>query len=161
MSLPTCADYLAGMKTVLLLCALSVCFAAVGQTAPRPALKDNVVLVQTPDSAATALRKLATVFVSQGYTVDKLDTQFMTLALSPKMVPNHYNPSLTVQAHATPGGNSVLKIEGQYKGFAGDVPLGNFAQYSGNNNGCNSACFRELQKAAFAYPAGLVSYSRQ
>ena len=149
------------MKTALLLCALSVSLAAVGQTTPLPAWKDNLVLVQTPDSAATALRKLATVFVGQGYTVEKLDREFLTLALAPKMVPNKYNPSLTVQAHATPGGNSVLKIEGQYKGFAGDIPLGNLAQFTGNNNLCNSACFRELQKAALAYPAGQVSYGRQ
>jgi len=149
------------MKPVLLLCALFVCFAAVGQTAPVPAWKDNVVLVQTPDSAATALRKLATVFVSQGYTVEKLDREFLTLALAPKMVPNKYNPMLTVQAHATAGGNSALKIEGHYKGFSGDVPLDNFAQFTGNNNLCNSACFRELQKAALAYPAGQVSYGRQ
>jgi hypothetical protein len=149
------------MKTLLAFCVAFLSLGAVrGQT--LPVAKANVVLIQTPDSAATALRKLAAVFVAQGYTVERLDTQFFTLVLAPKMLTVRYNPTLTARAHATAGANSTLSISGDYKGFVmGDVPLFGFAQFYGSAGTCNKTCFAQLQQAAVAYPGGRVTYAKQ
>lgn len=145
-----------------LIAALLICFAFVahGQAA-KPMLKANTVVIQTPDSAAVALRKLAQAFVAQGYTVDKLDTQFLTLLLAPKILAVKYSPAFTVRASATAGSKSTLRLTGEYKATAGDVPLMNIAQYEGTEWGLNSRCFRAMEKVALTYPAGQIGYAKQ
>lgn len=152
------------MRNLLLACLLSplgfLTAHAQGAT-PTPKAKDNLVLIQTPDSAATALKKLALAFVAQGYTVDKLDREFLTLTLAPKVLAIKHSPALTVHAQASKGTNSSLRLSGTYKGFIGSLPIEDIAKYEGVNWGLNSRTFHELQKAALAYPAGQVSYAKQ
>ena len=124
-------------------------------------LEDNVVLVQTPDSAATALRKLATVFVSQGYTVEKLDREFLTLTLAPKTLNGAFSPILLARASATPGPNSALRLMGDFKAVVLGHNVNDAAKVYGTEKGISINSFRAIEKAALAYPAGQVSYGRQ
>lgn len=128
-------------------------------SAPKP--KDNVVLIQTPDSAATALRNLAIVFVAQGYTINKLDKEFLTLLMEPKTLAHSYNPVLTIRAAASQQTASLLRLSGAYKASAGSIQVASPAEYMGSETGTNKTAFRELQKAALAYPGGQVSYAKE
>jgi hypothetical protein len=132
---------------------------AFGQ-AIKPTPKANAVVIQTPDSAAVALRHLAQAFVAQGYAVDKLDTQFLTLTLAPKTLSGNYSPVITIRANASQGVNSTVRIMGDYRANAGAIQVAGRAQYVGSTTGTNKIAFSELQKAAFAYPSGKVSYAK-
>jgi hypothetical protein len=153
------------MKT--LFCAALLAFAvpalAHAQGTPaKPKPKDNVVLVQTPDSAATALKRLARALVSKGYTVDKLDGEFFTLLTAPKAMPQQYNPVFVVRAIASPGINSTIKLTGEYSVNYGATHFTTKTEYAGSETGNNKTAFRELQQAAaVAYPQGQVSYTKE
>jgi hypothetical protein len=150
------------MNALLLGCLCLGSFLPVHAQDARPPVKSSIVVVQTPDSAAVALRKVATALVAQGYTVDKLDTQFCTLLMAPKAMAQQYNPVLTVRAAASPGTNSVIKISGDYKVDYGNTHFTTRAEYAGSETGNNKTAFRELQKAAVAaYPSGQLSYIKQ
>ena len=146
------------MKTFLLCVLLACGLQAAAQVSP--ALKSTVVAVQTPDSAVAALQKFGALLVQRGYTVDKFDKQFLTLTTTPKLVAQRDNPTLSVRVVATPGANSTLRVNGEYKATILNVPLTEPAQYTGKNGSCSTACFKELQGAALAYPAGKVSYTK-
>jgi hypothetical protein len=148
------------MKSLLLSVCLLLSLGASAQSA-KPASKDNTVLIQTPDSASTALRKLAAAFTQRGYTVSKLDTEFLTLTLEPKLVAHKTSPTLAVRAIASPGAFATLRMAGEYQVVIFNQPLREAVYFSGNNNSCNAACFRELQRAAAAYPQGKVTYAKR
>ena len=148
------------MKTLFCLCLFFCTFRVAGQTA-KPPHQATVVVVQTPDSAAVALRKLATIFVAQGYTVERLDNTFFTLTLAPKLVKNIYQPMLSVKAVASAGGSSTVRVSGVWQALVLGAPLTKAASYEGSASGTNRSTFAELQQAANAYPAGVVSYSKQ
>ena len=148
------------MKKLLLL-ALLASFTAHAQTGP-PSPNDNLVLVQTPDSAVAALKKLAVAFVAQGYKVAKLDTQFLTLTLKPKILRSSSDdPLLLVKASAAPGANSTLTITAEYQILDTSPRLNGYAEIRGNERGAPLSSFRALQKVALTYPAGQVSYGKQ
>lgn len=133
-----------------------------GQSPITPLHKANTIIIQTPDSATMALRKLATAFVAQGYTVDKLDAQFYTLLMAPKAMDNTYHPVLTIRATAQPGGNSLVKLMADYKVDYGNTHFSAKAEYAGSESGNNKTAFREMQQAArAAYPNGQISYGKQ
>jgi hypothetical protein len=149
------------MKTFLVFCLLACGLRAAGQVSPTPPKRANAVLVQTPDSAAVALRRFATALVSQGYVIEKLDAQFLTLITAPRVIEGQCMQRLIVRAVAAAGPNSGLCISGDYTATILGQPYSGIAQYSGENKGCNTSSFRALERAARAYPAGRVSYAKQ
>ncbi|MGI4871484.1 MAG: hypothetical protein ACRYFX_09935 [Janthinobacterium lividum] len=150
------------MKSLLLTAlVLLPAFAYAQATHPKPQPKDDLILIQTQDSSATALKKLAQVFVSQGYTVEKLDREFLTLTLAPKTLAVRNSPALTARATATAGASSTLRLTGEYKAFIGSIPANDVAQLGGSENGLYSRTFRALEAAALTYPGGQVSYGKQ
>lgn len=151
------------MKALLLTLALSAQFLTAHGQAPqaKPKAKDSLVLIQTTDSAVVALKKVATIFVTQGYTVEKLDTQFLTLTLAPKTLTIKNNPMLSVRASASKGANSILTLTGEYKAMLGEVALNGLAKFEGVEWGLNSKCFRAIESIALTYPSGQVLYGKQ
>ncbi|MGI4871502.1 MAG: hypothetical protein ACRYFX_10025 [Janthinobacterium lividum] len=149
------------MKKLLVALLLTPIFAHAQATHATPQKSDNLILIQTPDSSATALKKLAQVFVSQGYTTEKLDREFLTLTLAPKTLAVKNSPALMARATATAGASSTLRLTGEYKAFIGSIPANDVARYEGVEWGLNSRTFRALEAAALTYPGGQVSYGKQ
>lgn len=136
--------------------------AALAQTpSVTPQRKDNVILVQTADSAVTALKKLGQAFAAQGYTIDKLDKEFLTLTVSPKAVSGKANIMLSARANATQGANSVLHVTGDFTGSVAGRPTGGSAYYLPSAFQVQSAAFHALQKVIITYPSGQLSYTKQ
>lgn len=155
----------AGMKSTIY-CLIAFFFinsaAALAQApSATPQRKDNVILVQTADSAVAALKKLGQTFVAQGYTIDKLDKEFLTLTISPKSVSGKANIMLSARANATQGANSTLHVTGDFTGSVAGRPTGGSAYYLPSAFQVESAAFHELQKVIIAYPSGQLSYTKQ
>lgn len=149
---------------ILLLLLLS--FSSVGQTTSgmiltTPFKGANTILVQTPDSAATALYKLGQVFVQQGYTIEKLDQEALTLVCAPKTFVSLGNPVLVIKATAVAGTNSQLALTGDYTIRAGETVFALHAQYNGPTPPEKKTTFGELDRLANAYPNGKVAYTKR
>lgn len=128
---------------------------------PKPKARDNLILIQTADSATLALRKLGQVFGAQGFTIDKLDETLLTLTLAPKTLPLSYHPVLYIGARADRSASSNLTLRADYRAASRGIRVGSPAEYVGGESGITKTCFRMLEKAALAYPGGYVSYGRQ
>ncbi|WP_303311231.1 hypothetical protein [Hymenobacter sp. BT730] len=155
------------MKTC---CALAILlflsFSSVGQTKSglvlaTPFKGANTVLVQTPDSAATALHKLGQVLAQEGYTVEKLDREVLTLVCSPKTLVSLGHPVLVIKATAVAGANSQLALTGDYTITAGKTVFDLHAQYNGTTTPDKKTSFGELDSIANAYPNGQVAYTKR
>ncbi|GAB2958963.1 hypothetical protein GCM10027048_27680 [Hymenobacter coalescens] len=128
--------------------------------ADQPFKKANVILVQTPDSPAVALRNLARVLVQQGYTIQRLDEQMGTLRTDPRSLPKGFSPTLTIVALATKSG--TLALRGEFVIDAATLGRVSYTtEFVGMENAANKLTFREVEKAAKAYPGGRVQYSLQ
>jgi hypothetical protein len=149
------------MKTILLSLFLfvlsSAAFAQI-PTVATPFKGANTVCVQTPDSAVQALRKLATILVAQGYTIAKVDTEYLTLRTDPRTTPG-YSTLLTLKATASPGAASLLAISGEMVVNTMNYTANNTMQYGGS--GFWKATFQEAESAARKYPGGAVAYYRR
>jgi hypothetical protein len=149
------------MRNLLLACFLSFSVCASAQTAASPFKGANIILIQTPDSASAALKKMAGAFLLAGFVPDKLDTELGYLTTQPKsfgqMTPAVF--TYKVVARANPPGGAILELSGEYT-----VPLGlrsltsSMHWYKGNLTQ-DKACFNEAEKAAKAYPGGIVQYT--
>jgi hypothetical protein len=144
-----------------LTCAFFATSARAQEPLAKPRQKDNMVVIQTPDSANVALATLARAFVAQGYTVDKLDAQFLTLRLAPKTLATTFAPVLLARATATAGANSSLRVTGEYRAIAMGRPLNGLAEMQGSEKGVAVSSFRALEKVALSYLGGKVSYTNQ
>lgn len=147
------------MKALLL--ALIASASSAHAQAVKPPAKSNVVVVQTADSAAAALDKLAQAFVAQGYTVDKLDARFLTLTLAPKTLPTAFAPVLLARATASRGANSKIQLAGEYRATVMGRLINGPAEMQGSEKGVPMSGFRALEKVALSYPRGRVSYARE
>lgn len=148
------------MKKLLVFCLLLVGIAAKAQGV-SPMNKASVIVVQTPDSANTALKKLAQLFVERGYVVEKLDKEFHTLLLAPKVIVHQYSPVLTIRVNASGGAQATARLSGEYRAVVMGAVLAEQVAYSGHDKSCIGVCFQELQKTALAYPSGKVSYAKR
>jgi hypothetical protein len=97
---------------------------ASAQAQAGPKKKDSVVLIQTPDSAVTALRKLGQASVAQGYTIEELDKEFLTLTVAPKVLAVKASPRLSARASATEGASSTLRVTGDFSASIAGRPFG-------------------------------------
>ncbi len=145
----------------LLLAGLLACFMGAAHAQAQPKKGDNLVLIQTPDSAGVALKKLVQAFVVQGYTVEKYDGQFYTLTLAPKTLLSTFSPILLARASATNGAKSTLRLSGEYRAVVMNHPLNDVVEMKGSEKGIPTSGFRALEKVALTYPGGQVSYGKQ
>ena len=99
--------------------------------------------------------------MAQGYTVEKLDAQFLTLILAPKTLPVKFNPVLTVRAATKAGAASELAVSADYRVEYGDIRFSRTAEFTGSESGCTKQAFRAIEKVALTYPSGKVSYSKR
>jgi len=150
------------MKTLLLVALLASSICATAQTAPAPFKGANIILIQTPDSANVALKKMASAFVVSGFMPEKLDTELHSLTTQPKTF-GKTTPAVfayKVMARRTPGGGTTLEITGDCTVQVGLQPVVSSMQwYKGTPTQQNKVCFNEAEKAAKAYLGGVVKYT--
>lgn len=127
----------------------------------QPQKGDNIILVQTQDSATVALKKLGQLFVAQGFTVERYEPQLNSLVLSPKTLPSTLSPTLLARATASSGPNSTLRLFGEYQVRVLGKPVNDIVEIKGSEKGVPISGYRALQKVAIAYPGGTVSYGKQ
>lgn len=149
------------MKKLLLLGLLCVCWAlgARGQAAAVPFKGANVLVIQTPDSAAAALRKLAQCFVAAGYNVDKLDTDllYLTTASSAKgqLTPAGFAYRATAADRV---GGALISLSGGYTVQAGLRSMYDTMSWTPSKMWQGRVCFDEAQRVAISYPGGIITY---
>lgn len=151
---------LGAMKQILLLLLVFIGRVSFAQTtASAPFKGANVILVQTSDSASTALMNAARVFVAQGFVIDKLDKELNYLTTQGKPVGQLSPAVYTYKVVAAPGpSGATLRITGEYT-----VPVGlrsitsSMHWYKGNMTQ-DKACFNNADNAAKAYPGGVIRY---
>ena len=149
-----------GIFLTLLLCCLT-CLGVSAQTILQatPPPDADVLMIQTPDTRQDALGQVSQALTRQGYRVEKVDRQLMTLLIQPKAVSSSPTPILlTLRARATAGPESILTLQGDYT-VPGKKTTG-VARYAADQRSGSRVAFDHLQKAAAAYPAGKLLYGK-
>ena len=151
------------MKSLLLVALLVASVCATAQTTPAPFKGANIILIQTPDSANVALKKMASAFVVSGFVPEKLDTELRYLTTRPKTF-GKTTPAVfayKVLARRTPGGGTTLEITGDCTVQVDAQPVVTSMQWNKSTTPTqqNKVCFNEAEKAAKAYLGGVVKYT--
>lgn len=149
------------MKTLLL---LGVCFLltvpVLGQGQAQVFKGANTILVQTSDSANTALTKMARLFVQQGFTIDKLDQSLGYLTTTGKTYGQISPAVFTYKVVAQPSASgTVLVVTGEYIVQAGLRSITSPMHWYKGNLTQDKQCFLHAQEVANAYSGASVSYA--
>jgi hypothetical protein len=123
-----------------------------GAEAAEPFRKANTIWIFTTDSAKTALKNAAMLLQQQGFAVDRLDYDLLSVSTKPRGFANSVYDMTILAIWA--GGK--LKFTGQWRGQAMGMTVNEPAAMT---NAASKKAFAEIQKVAMAYNGGRVAYS--
>jgi hypothetical protein len=149
-----------GMKHLLLIIALLLPLGAsaqkviIGQESLLPFKKANVILATTPDSAKTALRKMAVIMQQKGFIIDRLDYDLLSISTKP----HAFQSSVYTMVVLAVWESGHLKFMGQWRGQALGMTVEEDVAFT---NPASKKAFSEMQNLALAYPNAKVTYMQQ
>lgn len=128
---------------------------ALAQEAPQPFKGANLVLVHTPDSARAALRLVALQLQRQGFAVNPINYELLSVTTAAKAVPKAPLNTMTATASVEAG---AVVLRGQWHAQLNGMSMDEAAAYT---SPAGRKAFAELEAAARAYPGGRVTYSKR
>jgi hypothetical protein len=148
------------MKTLVLIGGLLFCGVgtraqkapAVGTEAAQPFRGANVVIIHTTDSAKVALKQVASQLQSNGFVIDRLDYDLMSVSTKSRSFAGSGFHTMVASA-AIEKGDVVLR--GEWHGQLGQYSTTEPAAYTNN---ASKKALSELEAVAKAYPGGRVAY---
>jgi hypothetical protein len=124
---------------------------APGQEATQPFKKANTILVYTADSAKTAIKRAAMALQQQGFAVDRVDYDLLSISTKDHAFLNSfYNMTVLVIWE-----NNHLRYTGQWRGQAMGATV---QEPAAQTNPASKKAFAEMERAALAYPGGRAAY---